>query len=267
MESASNEKELFLRDPRKFLTLDWDRVAEGIRQWLRERVPKNAVVGLSGGVDSSLVAHLAASALGAGRVHGMILPSRSNESRDEQLAAEVADELGISRETIPIEPIVEAFRGAMPGASEFAINNAKPRIRMALLYAHANDHDALVLGTGNKSELMVGYFTKWGDGGVDLEPIGDLFKFQVWGLARHVGVPAEVVERPPTAGLWPGQTDEEEMGLTYWKLDKILCGLELGCTPAELVAHCGVTEEEVVKVRRMVEASKHKRFLPPTCPF
>ena len=140
-----------------------------------------------------------------------------------------------------------------------AVANLKARLRMVTLYYLANDRNYLVAGTGNRSEIMIGYFTKYGDGGVDLEPLGELYKWEVRRLARHVGVPREVVERPPTAGLWPGQTDEAEIGLTYEQLDEALAAIERGATD-------GIEPAVLARVERMIERSAHKRQMPPTYP-
>jgi NAD+ synthase len=143
--------------------------------------------------------------------------------------------------------------------SGLAAANIKPRMRMAALYALAQMEGYLVAGTGNKSEIMIGYFTKYGDGGVDVEPLGDLYKWQVRQLARAVGVPQPVIDRPPTAGLWAGQTDEGEMGFTYEQVDAALVAIEQGETT-------GVVPEILARVQKMIADSAHKRALPPICP-
>jgi NAD+ synthase len=140
-----------------------------------------------------------------------------------------------------------------------ALANLKPRLRMTALYYLAQSHNYLVAGTGNLSEIMVGYFTKYGDGGVDFEPLGELYKHEVRALARALGLPESIITRPPTAGLWPGQTDEAELGITYDELDAILAALARGYDS-------GAPEETVARVWRMVEASAHKRATPPTFP-
>jgi NAD+ synthase len=137
-----------------------------------------------------------------------------------------------------------------------AIANVKPRLRMITQYYLAQAYGYLVLGSGNRTEIAVGYSTKYGDAGCDLLPLGDLFKTEVWDLARELGVPQEVVERPPSAGLWPGQTDEDEMGITYRKLDQVLAALETGDT-------AGIEAQVLDKVHAMISRSAHKRCLPP----
>jgi NAD+ synthase len=146
-----------------------------------------------------------------------------------------------------------------PDVPDMAQANLKPRLRMVTLYALAQTHGYLVAGTGNKSEMRVGYFTKYGDGGVDVEPLGDLYKWQVRALARELGVPQPVIDRPPSAGLWVGQTDEGEMGITYDELDAALAAIETGQTTA-------MDPALLARVQGMMSDSAHKRATPPTCP-
>jgi NAD+ synthase len=143
-----------------------------------------------------------------------------------------------------------------PSDHPLAAANIKPRLRMITLYYLAQSHNYLVLGSGNRTEIEVGYYTKYGDGGVDLLPLGGLYKTQVWELARELGVPQEVIDRPPTAGLWPGQTDEGEMGITYRELDRVLRAIAAGDTE-------GIDPDTLKKVQGMIERSAHKRAMPP----
>ena len=172
----------------------------------------------------------------------------------------VATAFGLKIVTVDLGPVYDSLIAALPtGTSGLALANIKPRLRMTTVYALAQSHGYLVAGTGNKSELAIGYFTKYGDGGVDVEPLGELYKWQVRQLALHLGVPQPVVDRPPTAGLWAGQTDESEIGITYDDLDAMLAAIESGETqdvPGDLLA----------KVQRMIAASDHKRAMPPSCP-
>jgi NAD+ synthase len=255
--------EQFLKDPVKVFELDWADVTKRIVTFIKAHVPGNAVLGMSGGVDSSLVATLAVKALGKQRVHGILLPTKSNTKIDEQYALKIVNLLGISSEIISVQPIVEAFETHDSYARDFALHNLKPRIRMCVLYTYANKLNARVLGTSNRSEWMIGYFTKYGDGGADIEPITGLYKQQVFGLARFLGMPKEIVERPPSAGLWVGQTTEGELGISYLKIDQILYGTELGCSEEDLIKTCGVTEQEIELVQKKVANSSHKRILPP----
>ena len=230
------------------------RLSEEIADWIRIQVEKankkGAVVGLSGGIDSSCVAVLSKKALGS-NVLGLILPCNSN-SQDEELALKVARKFGIETRKIPLNNIFNGLVSMYPEGSDIAKANLKPRLRMAVLYYFANTLDYLVAGTGNKSELCVGYFTKYGDGGVDILPLGGLLKTEVRKLAKYLGVPDEIIERQPTAGLWVSQTDEAEMGITYDELDKVLAIIEKKRKGA-LDKVC------LLKVKRMIKNSKHKR--------
>ena len=222
------------------------------------------VVGLSGGVDSALVARLARDALGADRVLGVLLPDPHVPAELVEETVGYARELGIAHRTVPIDPLEAAFRAALPEVTDrLGLGNAAARLRMTVLYALARESGRRVAGTGNKSELLLGYFTKYGDGGVDLLPIGDLYKTDVWALARELGLPAAVVDRAPSAGFWPGQTDEGELGVRYADVDRILRRLELLEREEEIVRATGLPEGIVRKVLARVDQHRHKRRLPP----
>ena len=178
---------------------------------------------------------------------------------DAVLGQLVADTFSIPTVTVDLGATYDALVAQIPLDAQsggLAAANVKPRLRMITLYYLAQSRNYLVLGSGNKTELAVGYFTKWGDGGADLLPLGDLDKTQVWELARELGVPREVVERAPSAGLWPGQTDEGEMGITYRELDRVLAAIEAGDTSA-------IEPAALEKVQGMVARSEHKRAMPP----
>ncbi|HWG92460.1 MAG TPA: NAD+ synthase [Candidatus Thermoplasmatota archaeon] len=231
-----------------------------IRDYVHGAKAEGVVLGLSGGIDSALVAALAVEALGPRNVLGLILPHESSSPEDEAHARLVATHLGMAVERIDITPVVKAVHAACDHSFEgMAANNLKPRSRMLLLYAHANSMNRLVAGTGNKSELMTGYFTKYGDGGADLYPLGDLYKTQVFALSRQLGLPREVVDKPPTAGLYPGQTDEGELGIAYRDLDRVLAALEGGLSRDAAAARAGVEPALVGRVLSRIESSEHKR--------
>ncbi len=234
-----------------------DKIISFLRSHLKD---KHAVLGMSGGIDSSLVAALLNRGLPKEKIHALILPSFSNHDEDAVLAASFAQKLGISYEKINIQPLVDAFRNdAAYIQREYAIGNLKARIRMSLLYAKANEIGGMVIGTGNKTELMIGYFTKYGDGGVDILPIGDLYKKEVRTLAAHLNVPQAIIDKTPTAGLWSGQTDEEEIGMSYETLDAILIALEKNESTASF------EDMLVVKVKKLMQESAHKRQPLPIC--
>ncbi|WP_293033531.1 NAD+ synthase [Natronococcus sp.] len=254
-----------------FSDAELDRRRDHITNFVREQVDtagaEGAVLGLSGGIDSTLVAHLAVDALGAENVHGLVLPARVSGDDNMSDAERVARELEMSYDVIEIEPIVESLLGAYPEAEgdRMAVGNARARVRGVLNYLVANHESRLVLGTGNRSEGAVGYFTKYGDGAVDCHPIGNLYKAQVRQLARHVGVPEDLAAKPATAELWEDQTDEDEMGMDYETLDSILVTHIDGPLSADVAAReLGVEVETVEKVRQMYEQSMHKRRVPPS---
>jgi NAD+ synthase len=237
----------------------WGRVTETIcnfiERYVNESGADGVVVGMSGGVDSSTVTFLCVRALGKERVLGLIMPE-TGITREEDVidAIDVAKELKIEYRVIEINEIVSIFRKKLGGDCKIAEANLKPRIRMIINYYHANMMNRLVAGTGNKSELMIGYFTKYGDGGVDFLPIGDLYKTEVFELARYLGVPEKIIKKKPSAGLWVGQTDEGEIGMSYAELDEILKAIERGEK---------WEDEKFRKVEEMVKISQHKRESPP----
>lgn len=234
-------------------------LAESIASWIREQVEqagaRGVVLGLSGGIDSATVAGLAARGLGPERVRTAILPAHS-QPQDLEHAEMAAHAFGLTPITIDLSDPFDALRSVLPGGGDLAAANLKPRLRMVALYHLANSDGRLVIGTGNKTELMVGYFTKYGDGGVDLLPLGGLYKHDVWVLAAEIGVPQVIIDKPPSAGLWPGQTDESEMGISYADLDAILPAIERGDTS-------GLPAAQVERVRNMIARSAHKRRMPP----
>jgi len=241
---------------------------DAIGQFLRAHALGNGVdgvvVGLSGGIDSALVARLARDALGAQHVLGVLLPDAPFPDPLLKETEAFARELGIESRTIPIDPVEGAFRALLPELSDrVSLGNAKARIRMTVLYAVARERHRVVAGTGNKSELLLGYFTKYGDGGVDLLPIGDLYKTDVRAIAEELGLPAAIRGRPPTAGLWEGQTDEDELGIPYADLDQILYGLEQLRSEEEIATLTGFPLERVRAVAARVIQFRHKRRSPP----
>ena len=231
-----------------------EKISEWIRQKVKEAGAEGVVVGISGGVDSSVVASLAQRAVGE-RLLGVIMPCHS-EPLDEKYAWLVAEKLNIKRERLVLDPVYDRFLELLPSGKRLTLANLKARLRMATLYFFANNLNYLVVGTGNKSETSIGYFTKYGDGGCDILPLGDLLKTEVKKLARELGIPEEIINRVPSAGLWGGQTDEEEIGLSYEDLDEIISAIEAGkrsLAPQDLVA----------RVKRLIEASQHKRSPVP----
>ena len=243
-----------------------DRITDFIADSVAEAGADGSVLGLSGGIDSTLTAHLAVEALGKDRVRGLVLPGAVSSDDTMSDAERVADMLSIEYEVIEIAPIIEALTEAYPdvGDDREAVGNARARVRAVLNYLVANHENRLVLGTGNRSEAAVGYFTKYGDGAVDCHPIGDLYKQQVRQLASHVGVPEDLVEQTPTAELWRGQTDEQELGLDYDTLDSILAlHVDGPLSRAATLRALECTDEELDRVRSLFQTSEHKRHVPP----
>ncbi|MDI6735372.1 MAG: NAD+ synthase [bacterium] len=239
------------------------KLVDDIANWIRIQVEQSGaegvVLGLSGGVDSSVVAALSKKAVGE-RVLGLIMPCGSSPI-DEENALLVASQLGIKTQRINLEAVCRGLLEVLPPGTgvppgnKLALANLKPRLRMITLYYYANNLNYLVSGTGNKSEIMVGYFTKYGDGGVDILPVGGIVKSQVRDLAKELGIPKEIIDKPPSAGLWQGQTDEEELCITYAELDKTILALESKMTE-DIDAHI------LSKVENLIKVSAHKRALP-----
>ncbi len=222
-----------------------------------------AVLGLSGGVDSALVAFLCVRALGAQNVHAVRMPYRTSSSDSLADARAVVDALGCNERTIDITAAVDGYLQYEPGADARRRGNVMARTRMLVLFDQSARLGALPIGTGNKTERMMGYFTWHADDTPPLNPIGDLFKTQVWQLARFVGVPERIVAKAPSADLEANQTDETDLGITYRKADGILALLLAGFSDAKIVAR-GFISEDVALVRGRVDGTHWKRHLPTT---
>jgi len=248
-------------------------IVQFIRDRFEEAGSNIAVIGLSGGLDSALVLGLSVEALGKDRVKAYFLPYGDLSSKDRDFAVMASKAFGTNMEEIDIAPVVDSVPFQLEGMAK---GNAQARIRMTLLYAKANLLNGLVIGTSNKTELLLGYFTKYGDGGADIYPIGDLYKTQARALASEMGVPAGIVERPPSAGLVAGQTDEGELRIPYPVVDQVLYGflrdvdpdniadsVDYTTTSVEEMDRAGfdppITSEKVVQIIRRVKRNRHKR--------
>ena len=246
------------------------KVEKYIKDYIEQSKTKGVVVGISGGIDSAVSTALAVRALGKERVLGFILPNAALNPKYEKDARELAEQLGIEIKKIPIAEMIQAFKNSIDDElleNKLVIGNAMARSRMVLLYAYANYHNYLVLGTSNKTEILVGYITKYGDGGVDFEPCGGLYKTQIRALAKFLQIPEDIITKPPSAGLWDGQTDEGELGITYELLDKVLLRLEKNISRDEIAKELEIEVSVVQKVEKMVKKSEHKRHMPPVFEF
>jgi len=250
-------------------TLNIHKTVEIINSFIKDKLnesnSKGFVIGLSGGIDSSLVAYLCARAVGSDKIFGLVLPSDTTSSECVKDAVKVAEKLGIKYKIFNIDHLIKPFPKLCSKCSKSNLANANlnARIRMILLYYHSNAMQRIVVGTGNRTELLVGYFTKYGDGGVDILPIGDLYKTEVYEVADYAGVPKNIIEKSPTAGLWAGQTDEEELGIKYELLDRILYLIvDEGLSIEKVSNQLEITYKEVLRIKKMIESSKHKLFSP-----
>jgi NAD+ synthase len=242
--------------------MEVDQLADKIVLWIREQVlaagRKGVVVGMSGGLDSSVLAVLCYRAFPQNML-GVVMPCCGSK-QDEEHALAVASQFSIPTKVVVLDPVFDTLLQALPSdtaepnVKRLAEANLKVRLRMLTLYYFANQFKYLVAGASNRSELAVGYFTKYGDGGVDILPLANLVKGQVRGLANFLGIPQSIINKPPSAGLWQGQTDEGELGLSYDELDQYLITGE---------ASSGLRQ----KIESMIAASAHKRSLPPSASF
>ena len=254
----------------KLLNVNYDyierRIVDFIRTYVNSSGAKGAVIGLSGGVDSSVTASLLTKALGKDRVLALIMPFKTTPPEDVKDAVQLAQILGIRYYIVNIDSIRASFSSSIPAFSEnevVANGNILARIRMTILYYYANINGMIVAGTGDKSELLIGYFTKYGDGGVDILPIGDIYKSQVRMLGRHLGLPESIVTKPSSPRLWEGQTAEGELGVSYADIDVILHALvDLRMSPQKAQEATGKPLSLIEQVWRRVIITEHKRRTP-----
>jgi NAD+ synthase (glutamine-hydrolysing) len=247
------------------LAIDAGLTEEWLVQFVRDEMARRdfhcAVVGVSGGVDSAVTAYLAAKALGPKNVLGVRMPYRTSSKESLEHAQLVIDALGIDARTIDISAAVDGYLCNEPDAEHGRRGNVMARMRMITLFDLAAKHRGIPLGTGNKTERLFGYFTWHADDSPPINPLGDLFKTQVWALAKHLGIPDVIVSKPPTADLVVGQTDEGDFGISYAKADEILNWLLSGFADDELVAR-GFDANEVAIVKKRVASTHWKRRLP-----
>lgn len=241
------------------------KIIQFMTNYFEEAGVTKGIIGLSGGVDSSLVAYLAAEALGKENLIGVLLPYEKS-SRDSLIHGKIiADNLNIKSYKVDISPMVNAyFNNYERDANKLRQGNFMARMRMSVLYDLSAAENALVLGTSNKTELYLGYMTQYGDAACAFEPVGHLYKTEIWQLAKMLGVPPEIINKKPSADLWQDQTDEQELGITYKKADEILyLFLEKQLSRSQIISR-GFAEGEIEKVLNLMENSKFKRNMPPS---
>ncbi len=242
--------------------IEFEFIENKVKQFIKNyNIAGGFVVGLSGGLDSTVTAWLATIATGKESVTGLIMPDSDSTISDDLMDAQaVVDLLGINAKTIYIDKIIEAYKAKL-NLDARALGNLKARIRMSILYTFANSENKLVLGTGDKSEIYLGYFTKYGDGGVDLLPIGDIYKTELRELASYMGVPKNIIIKKSSPRLWPGQLAENELGITYDFADKVLYKLiDKGEDKESIINEEG---EMAKRVFELYMKSEHKRTMPP----
>jgi NAD+ synthase len=250
------------------LTVDTDLARRALVTFIRDEIRRadfqRAAIGISGGIDSAVVAYLTTEALGAANVLGLRMPYRTSSAESLDHAMLVIEDLGINHDTINISPMVDPLFERFPDINSLRRGNAMARQRMIILYDQSAAWNALVVGTSNKTETLLGYSTLFGDSAAAIQPIGDLYKHQVRQLAHALGVPAAIIDKPPSADLWPGQTDEGELGYSYDEADQLLYLLVDRRYTLEEAVDAGFPREFVEKVWRTVRLTHYKRRPPVT---
>lgn len=242
------------------------KVSEFIQNQVHNSGFDGIVVNISGGIDSAVTLHLAVEALGPEKVTAITIPERDvtpeSDITDVMLHCK---QLNLTCNTVDITEILHVMRDIMPEydiTDKITTGNIRSRLRMIVAYHFANRTRRLVLGTSNKTELLTGFFTKWGDGGVDLMPLGDLWKYNIKELANYLQIPDNIIQKPPSPGFYKGHTDEDELGMSYDNIDLILYGYNQGYTVAEISNETEIEESEVKRILKRVKANQHKRRIP-----
>ena len=255
---------------RKLTEMDWRKVEEDTIRFISAAVSEakaeGVVLGLSGGIDSSVVVTLCVKALGKENVLGLYMPAMFTPADDQDDAKAIAEDLGIRTNLIPIGQIVDKFLEIVPmkERNRVAVGNLFARMRMVANYYVANSVNYLVSGTGDRSEILIGYFTKYGDGGADFLPIGHLYKTQVRELAKHLGLPSRIANKPASPQLWKGQKATDEIPIDYPVLDQVLYGLfDIKMSAGDVAKELNIPSKVIETVQRFHERSRHKRTIPP----
>ncbi|MCG8341433.1 MAG: NAD+ synthase [Chlorobiales bacterium] len=248
------------------LHLNYALVEDILLAFIRNEISKfgfrSAVLGLSGGIDSAVVCELAAKALGPENVLAVLMPYRKSSPESIRHARMMVERTGVQSEQVEISGAVEAFFESVPDAGKLRMGNVMSRTRMLYLYDISARDNRLVVGTSNKTELLLGYGTLFGDMASAVNPIGDLYKTQIWGLARHLQLPEEIVEKTPSADLWEGQSDEEDLGFGYEEVDLLLYMMLEKRMSKEAIVSEGIDESFYDTVRKMVVRNQYKRMMP-----
>ena len=248
------------------LNINSELAARILTGFIRDSITKagmaRAVIGLSGGIDSAVSAYLAARALGAENVLALRMPYQTSSAASLSDAGAVIEDLDLPNLTIPISALADPLIERFPDMSNLRKGNIMARMRMITLYDQSMAFGGLVMGTSNKTEFLLGYSTIYGDSGVALHPIADLYKYQIRQMARYLDVPASIINKPPSADLWVGQTDEEELGFTYDEADQVLFLLVDERYTVDEVADEGFDRDFVVKIWERVKANHYKRTMP-----
>lgn len=253
-------------------TLDFDTVGATLRRFITGKLLESGltgyVVGLSGGVDSALAATLAVKAVGKEKVFGLMLPFQTSSPDSLLHAQQLADQLGIESKTINITPMLEAYFGIEPTTEKIRIGNKAARERMSVLFDFAQQRNAMVLGTSNRSEFCLGYTTWFGDSAASINPLAELYKTEVLQLSRVLGVPQAIIDKQPSADLWPGQTDEKELGVSYATIDRLLARMiDDGESSMATLQAEGFEMVDISRVVSLVNRHAYKRNMPAVAPL
>jgi len=255
-----------MSDIKKKIDLNLELTERILVDFIKEEVKSagfsKVVLGLSGGIDSAIVAFLAVKALGPENVLGIMMPYKTSSKESLEDAQRVIDKTGMRSKKIEITDMVDAYFAKEPDISDMRKGNKMARERMTILYDYSAKENALVLGTSNKTEILLGYSTQWGDSASAINPIGDLLKAQIWALSEYMGVPKEIIEKKPSADLWEGQSDEDELGFSYLLADEIIAYLIDERYTKEEILELGYSETVVNSVIWRIKVNQYKRKLP-----